>query len=444
MRDILIFSIFIAVLVLVFKRSYIGALLWAWISIMNPHRYSYGFVFSMPLAMITAVVTLFSMLTNRSQVRGIPSLSVVWIWGGFCLWMMITTVGAFYVPESLDSLNKVGKIMFMLFLTMMLVFEKQQILTLVWVYAMSIGLLGLKSGVFTLLGGGGDRVWGPPGSFIEGNNEIGLAFVVVIPILYYLTFQTGNKWIKLFTFACAAASAIATFGTQSRGAFLAIAAMAGFLWIKSDRKLLLGLALIVGGAAILAFMPESWHSRMDTISNYQEDGSAMGRINAWAMAYNLANDNFLGGGFDIYNGIMFARYAPVPDDIHAAHSIYFQVLGEHGYIGLLLYLLFGVYSWRLAGQLQKRTIKNPSLDWISRFAAMAKVSIAGFAVGGAFLSLAYFDLPYYITVTLIVMYRWLDSQEEAKIRLVGPPSRARRNNVFEQEVLSDGGVKGVR
>lgn len=418
MRDILIFSIFIVVLLFVFKRSYIGALLWAWISVMNPHRYTYGFVFSMPLAMISALVTLISMLMNREQIRRIPSLPVVWIWGGFCLWMVITTFAAFYVPQSLDSLNKVGKIMFMLFMTMMLVVEKKQIQLLIWVYALSIGLLGLKSGIFTLVGGGGDRVWGPPGSFIEGNNEIGLAFVIVIPILYYLTFQTKDRWIKYLTFLCAAASAVATFGTQSRGAFLAIAAMAVFLWLKSDRKFLLGVALLAGGMAILSFMPESWYSRMDTITNYQEDGSAMGRINAWTMAYNLANDNFLGGGFDIYNGIMFARYAPVPDDIHAAHSIYFQVLGEHGYVGLVLYLMFGFFSWHLAGQVQKRTAKDPALDWISRFAAMSKVSIAGFAVGGAFLSLAYFDLPYYITVTLVVMYRWLDLQQDASVRVM--------------------------
>lgn len=415
MRDILIFVIFVAALAFTLKRPYVGALLWAWIGIMNPHRYAYGFTFTMPLAMMAAVITLFSMLKNKDQIRKIPGLPVVWVWALFCLWMVITTLGAFYVSESLDMAEKVAKIMLMMFVTIMVVVEKMHIQLMIWVYSMSIGLLGLKSGIFTILSGGAYRVWGPPGSFIEGNNEIGLAFVVVIPILYYLTFQANRWWLKYFTFGCAAAAAIATFGTQSRGAFLAIAAMTGFLWLKSDRKLPLGVLLVAGGIAILAFMPESWHSRMDTIKSYDEDASAMGRINAWTMAFNLACDNVLGGGFEVTRALLFARYAPNPEMVNAAHSIYFQILGQHGFIGLFIYILFGFFSWRLAGQVYKRAAMDPKLDWIKRFAAMAKVSIVGFAVGGAFLSLAYFDLPYYITVTLIVMYRWMDMQQEASV-----------------------------
>ena len=63
----------------------------------------------------------------------------------------------------------------------------------------------------------------------------------------------------------------------------------------------------------------------------------MGRINAWTMALNLAKDNFFGGGFSIYESAVFARYAPDPE-ARAAHSIYFQVLGEHGFVGLFLFL----------------------------------------------------------------------------------------------------------
>ena len=378
----------------------------------------------MPLAMIAALVTLLSMAMHKDQLKPVPSLPVVWAWLAFFLWMLLTTAAAFYVDESFDQLVKVSKIMFMMFVTMVVTVEKKHIQWLVWVYALSIGLLGLKSGFFTLITGGSERVWGPPGSYIEGNNEIGLAFVVVIPVLYYLTFQTQRAWLKYTVWGCAAAAAIATFGTQSRGAFLAIAAMSGFLWLKSDRKLAMGILLLAGGLTILAFMPESWHSRMDTIKTYQDDASAMGRINAWMTAFNIAADNFLGGGFEIYKAALFARYAPNPDMVNAAHSIYFQVLGEHGFVGLLFYLLYWVFSWRLAGRVYRRSVGDPLLDWISRFAAMAKVSMVGFAVGGAFLSLAYFDLPYYITATLIVMHRWLDMQQASSASRPGPAGRA--------------------
>ncbi len=271
MRDLLILFFFVAGAFLTLKRPYVGALLWAWISIMNPHRLAYGFAFDLPFGLAAAGITILSMLLHRDQLRSIPKLPVVGIWLAFCMWMVATTAASIYPEDSLGMLEKVTKIMFMLFMTAMVVVEKRQILLLIWVYAMSIGLLGLKSGLYTFFGGGGGRVWGPPGSFISGNNEIGLAFVVAIPILYYLTFQTQSRWLKYFTFGCAAACAQATCGTQSRGAFLAIGSMAAFLWLKSDRKLPLGILLVAAGIAILAFMPESWHSRMDTITTYDQD-----------------------------------------------------------------------------------------------------------------------------------------------------------------------------
>ena len=418
MRDLLILAIFVGLLPVAWKRPYVGALLWAWISIMNPHRLAYGFAYSFPFAQLAAAVTLMAMVKHREQLSAIPMIKVVGVWIAFCVWMVITTIAAIYPGDSQEMLIKVAKIMVMLFVTMVVVVEKQQIQQLIWVFAMSIGLLGIKTGLFTLTGGGSGMVWGPPGSFIAGNNEIGLAFVVVIPSLYYLLQQTRHRWLRYLLYASLGGSALAAFGTQSRGAFLAIAAMSGFLWLKAERKLALGVVLVVGALAVLSFMPDSWHSRMDTINTYQQDRSAMGRINAWYFAFNLAADNLLGGGYSIYKATLFARYAPNPEFVHAAHSIYFQVLGEHGFIGLTLYLLFGLFSWTLAGQLQKRAGNHPDLAWIRHFAAMAKVSLIGFGVGGAFLSLAYFDLPYYLTVTLVVMYRWLNKHEP-----VLPPGR---------------------
>ncbi len=38
---------------------------------------------------------------------------------------------------------------------------------------------------------------------------------------------------------------------------------------------------------------------------------------------------------------------------------------------------------------------------------MCQVSLVGYAVGGAFLSLAYFDLPYNILIMIVVGRRWI-------------------------------------
>jgi len=121
------------------------------------------------------------------------------------------------------------------------------------------------------------------------------------------------------------------------------------------------------------------------------------------MAYNLANDRPLGGGFEIYDSGVFARYAPVPENVHAAHSIYFQTLGEHGWIGLAIYLTLGVLTWRAGSAVVRRAQGLQDMAWAVLMAKMLQVSLLGFAVGGAFLSLVYFDVPYYLMVCMMAL-----------------------------------------
>jgi probable O-glycosylation ligase (exosortase A-associated) len=141
------------------------------------------------------------------------------------------------------------------------------------------------------------------------------------------------------------------------------------------------------------------------------------------MAWNLAKDQFFGGGFDIYNLATFSRYAPVPNDVHAAHSIYFQILGEHGFVGLFLFLLLLRLVWREAGKLKVEGTRQPESKWTAELGAMCQVSLIGYVVGGAFLSLAYFDLPYNIMVIVVLARRWLNRKawlEEVEQRALVP------------------------
>src|SRR3954469_15118059 len=97
-------------------------------------------------------------------------------------------------------------------------------------------------------------------------------------------------------------SGIAVLGTYSRGGLVAVCAMLLFLWLKSRRKVLFALLLIPIVPIAVTVMPERWFERMDTISSYEQDASAMGRINSWKTAINIANDRpLVGGGFELYS-----------------------------------------------------------------------------------------------------------------------------------------------
>jgi len=136
----------------------------------------------------------------------------------------------------------------------------------------------------------------------------------------------------------------------------------------------------------------------------------MGRISAWWNAWNLAFHYPLGVGFNAARPELFARFSPYPDDVHAAHSIYFQVLGNHGFVGLALYLALWIAVWRSATWLRKHSPKTPEARWCADLGSMCQVSLVGFAVGGAFLSLAYWDLPYNIMMMLVVTRVWVQTK----------------------------------
>ena len=127
----------------------------------------------------------------------------------------------------------------------------------------------------------------------------------------------------------------------------------------------------------------------------------MGRINAWTMAVNIANDRITGAGFAFASPFIYQMYAPDPSIVLVAHSIYFQVLGEHGYIGLILFLSMWISAYRVAGYIVKAGKGVDDLAWAVHFGNMAKVSMVGFAVGGAFLDLAYWEMPYYLIAALV-------------------------------------------
>ena len=412
MRDLVLGPIILALATYGLLHPWIGIMGWTWISIMNPHAFTW-ILKSLPVAAAVAGATLLGVLMTRDRRQFFVTREsgVLML---FMLWMCITLPFSFYFDGSYYLWNRVMKIDLMVLAALVVLHSKKHITLLAWVLTGSLGFYGVKGGLFTLATGGTYRVWGPSGSYIEGNNEVALALVMIIPIMRFLHLTAESAWVKRGLVAAMALCAVAAVGSYSRGALVAIAAMLAVLWWRSDSKAWGGILLVVFSVAVLSFMPTQWWDRMDTIVTYQEDSSASGRINAWWMAWNLAKANFFGGGFMIYNGEVFSRYAPDPLAVHAAHSIYFMVLGEHGFVGLLLFLLLWILVWISAGRLRTEGQKRPETLWLSHLGAMCQVSLAGYAVGGTFLSLSYYDLPYNILILVVLGYRWMDGKEWVK------------------------------
>lgn len=387
--------------------------MWLWVSVMNPQKFAFGFAYTFPFAAIIAIVTLLSMFKCKDEVK-LPINVTTVLLILFPLWMCVTYIFALeHSPAGYERWKTVMKIFFFIVVGASLIKSRQHIDWMIWTIVFSVGFFGVKGGIFTVLTGGGSRVYGPPGTgTMSDNNAIAIALVMVIPLMFYLRSIATTKWVKLGLLISAGFSAMAVLGSQSRGAFLAVLVMLLFLWLKSSKKLVFGIVIVALLPIALGFMPESWVSRMESIQMYEEDSSAMGRINAWTMALNLANDRpLVGGGFELYTSRTFAKYAPNPTDVHAAHSIYFQILGEHGYVGLMLFLTIGLVAWSTANRIIKISRFNPDHAWTANLAKAIQVSLIGYAVGGAFINIGYWEIQYYEILALMVVYGLLKESE---------------------------------
>lgn len=425
MRDLILTAFVFGSIPFILRNPFYGLLMWVWLGIMNPHRLTWGFAYSLPFAQVIAICTLIAMLAQSKKLYKFPVERVTVVMIIFVVWLCISPFTSFHPELEFKHWDRAIKIQLMALAALVIVGNRDQLHKLIWVLALSVGFFGIKGGAFTIATGGSFRVWGPAGSFIYDNNQLALAIIMVIPLFRYLQLNSDNKWVKRSCIAAMILCAAAALGSQSRGAFLALSAMGLFLWTKSRQKGLIAIMIVLAIPAVLFFMPESWFERMSTIRTYEQDGSAMGRINSWWMAWNLAIDRFpIGGGFAIYEPDVFMRYAPDPSIILVAHSIYFQILGEHGFLGLSLFMMIFGFTWLNGNWIVHNAKDKPGLEWARDLAAMSQVSLVGYAIGGAFLSLTYFDLPYYIVVALVVVRRIIRQEQVAQPRpaSVGVPA----------------------
>ena len=360
MRDLALMALMAILVPYILRQPWIGVLVGAWISLMNPHRYTFGFANDFPFAFIVALVTVAAVVLGRQKIE-FPRHPITIMIVMLMFWFTVTLLFALEPENAYIQWVGVMKVFLLVLMSAVLIRTKVQINAFIWVLVLSIGFFGVKGGLFTIATGGVHRVYGPPGgSYVSDNNAICIALIMVMPLMFYLSSTVQNKLIKLGLFGAAMLSLVAVLGSQSRGALLAVVAMSVFLWLKSRKKIIFGAVLFGGLVTAVMFMPDVWEHRMRSIENYEEDTSAMGRINTWTMAYNLANARpIVGGGFEMYTRRTFQEYAPNPEDVHSAHSIYFQMLGEHGYVGLALFLALGCMGWITARRVIARSRDAP-------------------------------------------------------------------------------------
>jgi putative inorganic carbon (hco3(-)) transporter len=397
MRDIAVLMLLLGAVAMALRAPWYGVLALAVFGYLNPHRYAWGFSTELPVYQVLFIAVGVSFLIQNKDRQPIPSDWRVPAFYALWAYFVVTTLDAINPAAATPMLVKVSKIYLPLIFTLLLINTREKLFYLIITIAASIGLIAVKGGIFAFATGFAYRVQGPDGTHFAGNNEFAVATLMAIPLVILWRRETTNHTLRLALTGVIPLMFASAISSQSRGALVTMVALVPLLLWHSKRKYLAVPVLALGLVAAAAVLPETWFGRMQTIETYQDDASAMGRIQAWrdGIAYALANP-LTGGGFDSWAWITEREW----------HSAYVEALAEHGFVGLLLWLslLYGTI-WSLT-RLPRLTRHIPEMKWVSNYSYMLRASLVAYAAGSLFLGITYWDLLYHLIFIAVLVKKF--------------------------------------
>ena len=392
--------------------AHVGVLLWIWIALMSPGEALYGPMAGVPFNRIVAIATIasvpFSKERNDFYIDKLSALLLVFIIAATFSWLTAIVPGT-----DTDALyEKLLKEAVLFFAVTSVMMTRHRIHLSLIIIVLSIGFFSVKEGLIFAITAGGHIILGS-GS-IGDNNALATAMLMTIPILYYLYRYSQLRAVRLCFMAALILSVIATIGTYSRGGFVGMVVVGLFMVGNSRHKLGAVFLLILTVALVYVLAPGAWFERLNTINSASDDGSFMGRVVAWKMSILVALDHpFTGGGpHSIHRLLVWETYRPMlprldfittpPADAlpHAAHSIWFEILGDLGFPGLIFFVAILAVASLKCRSITRMTRDQPSLAWAADLSRMLQISLAVYAVTGSALSLGYFEM-YYIVLALV-------------------------------------------
>jgi probable O-glycosylation ligase (exosortase A-associated) len=436
MRDLAFMTIVLFMMAYAVRCLHTGTMLWAWIALCAPQQYMYGFVGTLPLDKIAVGVTFISVFIDQTKRKPYIDTHILLV-GLFVLQGAISySVGLSNLDRSYDLLDKMLKIYALCFVMTMAGRGRVQIHAMVIIICLGMGIHGALEGLKYIASAGGHKVMAP--SSIGDNNYLAMATVMVLPLLVYLFRYSEARLIRFCFLGAALACFAGVVATGSRGGLIGLGVLGVFLVLQSRRKLLTLLAVTVLGGGLLALAPSQWTERMHTISTASQDDSFMSRVSSWKLNTIVALERpLVGGGYDaLENWAVFDIYKPkfhMLDDVisspeptiaFAAHSIYFETLGDLGFPGFFLFMAILFTGFRNLGRILRATRGNESLLWAHDLAVLFRLSLIVFMVCGALLSAAYFELLYIMLTQVSVLRRHLEETAAATARPQPSPAVA--------------------
>ena len=404
--------VWMALLPLSLMSAHVGVLLWVWVALLSPNELLPGFLSGVPFNKIVALTTVCLMFLSREKKDGYLDTVLVLL----LLLGLSATVSWFTAmapsDEGTDLYQKLIKEIVLALIITAVMTTRHRIHLLVLTVVLSLGFLAVKEGLIAILTAGGHHIIGS-GS-VGDNNSLATALLMVVPLMFYLARYSAVRAVRIALLGAAALAVVTIIMTFSRGGFVGLMLLGGFI-VKNSRNKLASLAAIAVTCTLVYLLaPDAWFERLGTIKDADNDGSFMGRVVAWKLSLLIALNHplFGGGPHAVQHLLVWNTYKPLlptvdfittpPADAfpHAAHSIYFEILGDLGFVGLFLFLsVIGMSLWNCRW-IVRQTRNRPDLAWARDLARLTQVSLVIYLVTGAALSMGYFELVYVLVAVL--------------------------------------------
>jgi probable O-glycosylation ligase (exosortase A-associated) len=428
MRDLFLVGFLAAFIGMGFRRPFLFVLAYAYIDIVSPQRLSYYLLNSIPISLICFGLALLSWLVvddkknSRFTARqGLMLLLLLYCW--------ITTTNADFAVEAQEKWSWVWKsLVFAIFLPLTLT-TRLRIEALAIFMTLCAGMIIIVGGIKTLASGGGYGVLNLMVSNNSGlyeSSTIATVAIAIIPLILYLmrngTIFPPDWRVKTFCLALCFAAMLIPVGTEARTGLICIAIL-GVMALRFVKRPF----LYIAGATLallvtIPLLPESFTKRMDTIGEYKTDSSASTRVAVWKWTWEYVQLHPGGGGFEAYrqNQIRYetergdpskkeseSKAKLVVDEGRAYHSAYFEMLGEQGFPGLIMWLLIHIIGVVRMEALYRRYRKRAEEDghWISGLASALQQAHIIYLFGSLFVGIAFQPFVY----MLVGMQIGLDS-----------------------------------
>ena len=406
MQGLFLLLIYIILFVLGLARPFVLAIGYVWTDLFTPQAVNSEIFESIPASMIMGAGAFVSFLlfARKDALRPTITTFLLIAFGG---WMTLTLTWA-AVPEYawIKWDWAVKTVLFSAFLPFFFR-SRVQIEALVLTVVFSVSGIAVPVGIKTLLTGGGYG-WDvtpifSPGAVLGEGNTLSLCAVMIIPLIIFVgRHSLILPWRRIRVVSCAGlvlGCIAAALGTFARTGLVSLITLGILLLWQTKRRVLVGTLMLLMGSSMLPVVGPAWMDRMQTIDS--SEASAEGRIYAWNWALQYVLEHPLGGGLDAYR-----INAPAMRDISggtittakATHSIYFEVLSETGFVGFAIWSMIIMVFYRNMYRLWKKTKGIEELEWLRYLLKMLATSMTVFLVGGAFLSIAFIPLFYYVVV----------------------------------------------